>query len=235
MIRSRWFFPAVAVVALLVGGAGLTITALQKRGAEDAQVVAEDQLYTLAQQNQAACTRDPKGAARILGPGVCQKAQQIVEQGPPGPPGKPGDTGARGPAGPTGPAGPAGPTGPPGKAGPSGPVGKSPGCLILATACVGNTGPTGPAGPQGPQGPIGKEGPSGPAGPAGAQGPGGDEGPAGADGAVGPQGPQGVRGEQGAPGPTCPPDTQLQKQQVVTTEAPLGVWILACVLTDQNP
>lgn len=235
MIRSRWFFPAVAVVALLVGGAGLTITALQKRGAEDAQVVAEDQLYTLAQQNQAACLKDPKGAARILGPGVCQKAQQIVEQGPPGPPGKPGETGARGPAGPTGPAGPVGPQGPPGKAGPPGSAGKSPGCLLLSTACVGNTGPAGPAGPQGVPGKDGPRGADGAQGLPGADGADGAEGKPGADGAIGPQGPQGVRGEQGAPGPTCPPDTELQKQRVITMEAPAGVWILACVLTDQNP
>lgn len=39
----------------------------------------------------------------------------------------------------------------------------------------------------------------------------------------------------GPPGPTCPEGSTLQKQQVVTTEAPTGLWILACVLTDQNP
>lgn len=39
----------------------------------------------------------------------------------------------------------------------------------------------------------------------------------------------------GPPGPTCPEGSTLQKQQVVTTEAPTGLWILTCVLTDQNP
>lgn len=39
----------------------------------------------------------------------------------------------------------------------------------------------------------------------------------------------------GPPGPTCPEGSTLQKQQIVTTEFPTGLWVQLCVLTDQNP
>lgn len=45
----------------------------------------------------------------------------------------------------------------------------------------------------------------------------------------------GEPGKQGEAGPTCPEGSTLQKQQVLTTEAPTGLWVLACVLDDQNP
>lgn len=233
MIRSRFLFPAVAVAGMVLGAAGLVVTSLQKTDAVDRAETSETELADLAAKNQAACKRLGVAAAeKALGPGVCQQTKQIVDRPVKG---DPGERGPRGPVGPAGPEGPKGPVGPEGPAGPAGKPGQSPGCLILVTKCQGPAGPqgvpgltvTGPEGPTGPQGPEGPEGPKGPTGPAGPGGPAGPEGP---------EGPQGPIGPPGTPGPACPEGSTLQKQQVLTVEQPvLGVWILACVLTDQNP
>lgn len=151
--------------------------------------------------------------------------------------GKPGD---QGPAGDRGPQGPVGPQGPPGARGPIGITGQSPQCLLEPTRCVGaagSAGGRGVAGPQGPQGEPGTAGAQGEPGPAGPQGEQGIEGKPGADSTVaGPQGEQGTTGQQGPAGPTCEEGSSLQKQRVLTTEAPAtGTWILACVLDNQDP
>lgn len=231
MTRDSLLFRGIAVAALLVGGAGLAITTLQKQDAETGQAAAQSELADLAEKNRAACLRmGPNAAEKVLGKGVCQQAKEIVERPVEGKQGEPGARGAVGPQGPQGPAGPAGPVGPAGVAGKPGSPGASPGCLILVTQC---------RGPEGPPGVPGLTGPSGPAGETGAQG---ETGPKGETGATGPQGLQGetgAKGEQGIPGPAGPPcetGSHLEKQQVLTVEAPItGVWILACVLDDQNP
>lgn len=189
----------------------------------------------------AACAKNPAEAKEA---GIqCGKAREIDER----PAGEKGDPGAKGEPGDRGPKGDPGATGP---RGPQGVPGLSPPCLLQANRCVGATGapgaigPRGPAGPTGPPGLPGKDGADGavgPAGPAGADGADGKAGADGADGATGPAGPAGPvgpageKGEKGDPGPACPEGSTLQKQQVVTTEAPAGLWMLVCVLTDQDP
>lgn len=231
MTRSRFLFPAVAMVSLLIAGASLAITTMQKQDAEDTATVTAVELNRLAEQNQAACKRLGVAAAeKVLGRGVCQQAKEIVER--PGPPGQPG---ARGPIGPQGIQGPPGPQGEVGPQGPRGVAGPPPGCALLSTACVGATGqagPTGETGPQGVAGPVGERGPAGEQGPKGETGPQGETGPTGPQGE---QGPPGIQGPAGPSGPTCPDGSTLQKQRVITTEQPAGVWILGCVLDDQNP
>lgn len=233
LTRGRWV-PVVAVLGVLMGAAGLVITTVQKQGAEDGQAVAQSELQDLAAKNRAACMRLGAAAAeKVIGVGVCQQAKEIVERPVEGKPGAPGARGAVGPAGPQGPQGPAGVQGPQGVAGKTGVAGASPGCLVLVSQCRGSQGPEGVPGLTGPQGTAGETGATGPA---------GEQGPKGETGATGPQGLQGepgVAGQQGVPGPAgpvCEPGSSLQKQQVLTSEAPVvGVWILACVLDDQNP
>lgn len=231
MIRRSWLFPAVAVVGMLTGAAGLVVTSLQKTDAVDRAESSEVELNDLAAKNQAACRRlGVVAAEKALGPGVCQQTKQIVDRPVKGDPGEPGARGAVGPAGPVGPQGKTGPAGPQGPPGKPGPAGAAPGCLILVSKCQGGQGPQGVPGLTGDQGPAGSQGPVGPAGPQGETGPKGPEGP------TGPTGPMGPQGIPGPAGPTCPEGSTLQKQQVLTVEQPvLGVWILACVLTDQNP
>lgn len=224
MIRDRWV-PAIAVLALLVAAAGLVVTSFQKQDQENRADVAQSELSDLAEKNKAACERDPVQAAKVLGAGVCAQAKEITER-PPAEKGEQGEPGARGPVGPQGPEGPQGVQGPQGSPGPRGPqgvAGPPPGCALLSSACIGATGARGPAGESGPKGPQGEQGSQGEAGPAGPQG---EQGPA---------GPQGIPGVAGPPGPTCPEGSTLQKHQVMTKDNPAGLWILACVLTDQNP
>lgn len=234
MTRDSWVFRGIAVAALLIGGAGFLITTLQKQDAETGQAAAQNELADLAAKNRAACVRMGANAAeKVLGRGVCQQAKEIVERPVEGKQGEPGARGPVGPQGPQGAQGPAGPAGPTGPVGPAGRNGASPGCLILVTQCRGPEGPPGVPGLTGPTGPAGETGATGPTGPQG------ETGPKGETGAIGPQGETGAKGEQGIPGPAgppCEPGSTLQKQQVLTTEAPVtGVWILACVLDDQNP
>lgn len=236
LTRGRWV-PVIAVLGGLMGAAGLVVTTLQKQSAEGGQAVAQTELADLAAKNRAACVRlGAKAAEKVLGAGVCQQAKEIVERPVEGKPGAPGARGPVGPAGAQGPAGPVGPSGPPGPAGPAGANGASPGCLILITQCRGSQGPQGIAGLTGPSGPAGEPGAvgaTGATGPQGEQGPKGEQGDKGPQGEIGGQGPQGIPGPAG---PVCEEGSTLQKQQVLTTEAPIvGVWILACVLTDQNP
>lgn len=239
LTRGRWV-PVIAVLGGLMGAAGLVVTTVQKQGAEDGQAVAQTELADLAAKNRAACVRmGARAAEKVLGAGVCQQAKEIVERPVEGKPGRDGARGAVGPPGaqgspgPAGPTGPPGPSGPAGQAGPAGTNGTSPGCLILLTQCRGGQGPEGVPGLTGPAGPAGE------AGPAGATGAQGEAGPKGETGAAGQQGEPGAAGQQGPAGPagpSCEPGSSLQKQQVLTTEAPIvGVWILACVLDDQNP
>lgn len=236
LTRSRWV-PVVAVLGALMGAAGLIATTVQKQDAEDGQAAAASELADLATKNRAACVRlGAKAAEKVLGAGVCQQAKEIVERPIEG---KPGATGARGPVGPAGPQGspgPTGPSGPPGPVGPRGVAGASPGCLILITQCRGAQGPTGATGLTGAQGPAGEQGATGATGPAGEQGPKGETGATGQQGTPGEPGAVGPSGPPGPAGPSCEPGSSLQKQQVLTSEAPIvGVWILACVLDDQNP
>lgn len=249
MTRDSWLFRVVAVAALLIGGTGLLITTLQKQDAETGRAAVENELADLAAKNRAACVRLGAAAAeKVLGRGVCQQAKEIVErpvEGKQGEPGARGPVGQTGAVGPQGPQGPAGPVGPPGPAGPPGRNGASPGCLILVTQCRGPegpagipglTGPPGPAGETGATGPTGPQGETGPKGETGATGPQGPQGETGSKGDPGEKGPQGDPGIPGPAGPTCEPGSTLQKQQVLTVEAPVaGVWILACVLNDQTP
>jgi hypothetical protein len=233
LTRGRWV-PVIAVVGALLGGAGLLVTTLQKQGAEDAQAATAVELQDLAAKNRAACVRLGAAAAeKVIGRGVCQQAKEIVERPVEGKPGRDGARGPVGPQGPQGPQGPAGVPGPAGAVGPAGANGSSPGCLILVTQC---RGPEGPAGVPGLTGPLGPAGPEGPVGPAGAKGEPGEIGPEGEAGSEGPKGETGSQGIPGPAGPVCEAGSTLQKQQVLTAEAPIvGVWILACVLDDQNP
>lgn len=231
MTRDSWLFRGIAVVGFVLGAAGLIVTSIQKQDAEDGQAATASELQDLAAKNQAACKRLGTAAAeKALGAGVCQQTKQIVDRPVEGPQ---GERGARGPAGPEGPQGPAGKAGPAGPQGKPGPAGVTPGCLILVSKCQGGQGPQGVPGLTGPPGVDGATGPEGPEGPKGPEGPAGPQGPTGPAGPEGPQGPQGIPGPAS---PDCPDGSTLQKQQVLTTEQPVaGVWILACVLTNQQP
>lgn len=228
MHRSRWLFPVVASAALLVAGASFFITVHQKQTAEGGKAAAQSELVQSAEKIRAACLKDPAQVRVLLGPTACTDAKAIIDR----PPAEKGQTGARGATGATGPAGPTGARGPTGAPGAQGPAGKpgapgaAPGCLILVSKCQGPTGPPGIQGLTGAQGAAGE---------AGAQGPAGEAGPKGEPGPQGPAGNQGPEGPQGTPGPACPDGSSLQKQQVITTEFPAGLWILVCVLTDQAP
>lgn len=187
----RWKAAFLLFVALF--GAFALWQILAKADAEVGEDIAQQELVTLALKNRAACERDPVGAAKVLGPGVCQDAKEITER-PPAEKGEPGEPGARGPAGPQGEEGPRGPAGPQGATGPRGPAGvdgSSPACLLTANAC------TGPTGAQGLPGADGKDGQVGPEGPAGKDGQNGSDGVDGKDGA---DGAPGERGAQGTPG-----------------------------------
>lgn len=228
-------YKVLAVLGCVTGFAALVITSLDASDQRDAKEASQSELVALAEANQAACQKDPTTAARILGPGVCSKAQEIVDR-PPVEKGDPGAPGARGPVGPPGPQGPQGPRGP---VGPAGVDGQTPGCLILVTKCqgpsgprglVGLVGPQGPAGDAGETGPQGEAGPAGPQGAQGEQGPAGEQGPKGDPGETGPQGPAGPQGPLGPAGPSCPDGSTLRQQQVVTTENPAGTPALICVV-----
>jgi len=156
--------------------------------------------------------------------------------------GKQGVPGGQGVQGIQGPPGPQGIQGPPGIQGVRGLPGSSPACLLEPSRCIGATGQPGAVstvpGPKGEEGKPGAD--STVAGPQGEQGkPGADSTVAGPEGQAGKPGADstvpGPQGKQGPPGPDCPTGSTLQKQQVVTTEAPLGIWVVACVLDDQNP
>lgn len=233
MTRER-VWPAVSVLAIAGAAAALVVAVLNGSEQRGDKEVAQSELSSLAEQVQAACLRDPVTARKILGADACGKSKEIVER-PPAEKGDPGEPGARGAVGPAGPQGPAGPRGP---AGPQGIAGQSPGCLILVTKCQGPSGPRGIQGlmgATGDQGPQGEAGQTGPQGIQGEQGPVGEQGPKGEPGEQGPQGPAGPQGPPGPAGPSCPDGSTLQRQQIVTTENPAGVWILVCVLDDQNP
>lgn len=229
MNRGR-VFPVLSVLAMAGACVALVVSGLNASDQRQGKEAAQSELVGLAEQNQAACRRDPVTAARVLGAGVCQQTKEIVDR-----PGPKGDSGERGPQGPAGPKGETGATGAQGPIGPRGPAGPSPGCLILVSKCQG---PTGPAGIQGLTGPSGAAGDPGPAGPAGEAGPKGETGPQGEQGPKGDQGDQGPVGQQGPAGPAgpaCPEGSSVQQQRVVTTETPTGVLMLVCVANEQNP
>lgn len=230
MTRER-LWPAVSVLAMAGAAAALVVAVLngsEQRGDKEA---AQGELTSLAEQVQSACQRDPVTARKILGADACGKSKEIVER-PPAEKGEPGATGARGPQGP---AGPQGPTGPAGPVGPQGAAGRTPPCVLLMGGCQGQDGKDGAAGQDGQPGAAGVDGKDGAPGADGAQGEQGPKGDQGIQGPAGPQGPEGPQGPAGPAGPSCEPGSTLQKLQVITTEAPTGTWILACVLDDQNP
>lgn len=221
-------YRVIAVVGCAAGVAALAITTAQKLEARSGEDQAQAELVQSAERIQSACAADPVRTRQLLGPDACSKAKEIIDR----PPAEKGDPGARGPVGPAGPQGPAGPAGPQGPTGRQGPAGPTPGCLILVSKCQGPQGPqgfpglTGPPGAQGETGPVGPEGPEGPVGPKGPEGP---AGPA------GPEGPQGPIGPQGPAGPVCPDGSTAQKVKEVTADHPDGLWVVDCVLQDQNP
>jgi len=227
MTRDR-VWPVVSVLAMVGAAASLVVAVLNGSAQRGDKEAAQGELSSLAEQVQAACQQDPVTARKILGADACGKSKEIVER-PPAEKGDRGDPGATGPRGPQGEMGPRGP------AGPQGVAGQSPGCLILVSKCQGS---------QGPRGFQGLTGAPGVAGVDGTDGVDGRDGVDGADGATGEQGPkgdqgiQGPAGQQGPPGPagpSCPDGSTLQKQQIVTKDQPTGVWIVVCVLDDQNP
>lgn len=225
MNRSRWLFPLVASAALLVAGASFAFTVHQKQSAEDAKAAAQSELVKSAETIRAGCMRDPAQVRTLLGPTACTDAKAIIDR----PPAEKGETGARGATGAQGPVGPQGAPGPQGPTGKPGPAGQQPGCLILVSKCQGPTGPRGLEGLTGAQGAAGVDG---------TDGVDGKDGAAGTDGAPGDAGPKGDPGPQGTPGPdgpVCETGSSLEKQQVITTEFPTGVWILVCVLDNQQP
>lgn len=203
---------AAAIVVLWIYGA------TQKDDKQQAQA----ELVQSAETIKAACAKDPATVRTLLGTDACTKAKEITER----PPAQKGDTGARGPMGPQGPRGPAGP---PGRAGTNG---ASPGCLILVSKCQGPPGPRGFQGLTGPTGPAGADGADPVDGKDGVDGADGADGAAGKDGAPGKEGPP---GPPGPAGPACPDGSSLQTVHVITTEAPTGTAVQACVITDQNP
>lgn len=236
--RSAVKYLSLSVAAGIA--AGIVVLYLYGATQKDDKEAAQAELVQLAEANQAACKRDPTVAAKILGAGVCQQTKEIVER-PPAEKGDPGATGARGPVGPPGPAGPPGPQGSPGPAGRPGATGRpgpTPGCLILITKCQGQPGVdglTGAPGQPGTPGTAGVDGKDGAPGTPGADGKDGAPGEPGKDGAPGKDGPPGPPGPAGPAGPTCEAGSSLQKQHVVTTEQPTGVWVLNCVLDEQLP
>lgn len=223
-------FPVLSVIAMLGAGGALLVSTLNASDQREGKEAAQTELVQLAEQNQAACRRDPVTAARVLGAGVCQQTKEIVDR-----PGPKGDSGERGPQGPPGPKGETGATGAQGPIGPRGPAGPTPGCLILVSRCQGPTGPPGVPGLTGPSGAAGEAGPAGPAGEAGEAGPKGETGSQGPKGDQGDQGPAGPQGPPGPAGPACPEGSSVQQQRVVTTETPTGVLMLVCVADEQNP
>lgn len=227
-MTSKAVLWVLAVIGFMGGLSGLAVTAYDRQQQADDKQAAQTELADLAEKNRQACERNPAQAAKVLGAGVCQQAKAITER-PPAEKGDPGVPGARGPVGPQGPAGPQGPTGP---RGPQGVAGQTPPCILLIGGCVGKQGPpgaTGAAGTAGEQGATGPKGETGPAGPEGEAGPAGPQGEPGAQGPAGPQGPPGPAG------PSCPAGSHSEKQEVLTTEHPAGVWIVVCVLDDQTP
>lgn len=230
------FAGLLALILVAVALVGLGLYADQKSG--DAER-ADQTLSEFAQSVAAVCTKSPVEARKL---GIeCGKAKEIDERpaGAKGDPGAKGDQGDRGPKGDTGATGARGPTGA---------TGPTPPCLLQANRCVGASGvpgatgargPIGLTGPTGATGATGAAGSPGKAGQDGAPGAKGDTGAKGDDGAKGDKGDtggQGEKGDQGIPGLACEPGSTLQKQRVLTTEAPIaGIWVLVCVLDDQNP
>lgn len=191
---TRWKTAFVLIMSgVAVWMLWASVQLVERRASED---IAQRELTSLAEQNRAACERDPVAAARVLGPGVCQTAKEITER-PPAEKGDPGEPGARGPMGPPGeqgPRGPAGDAGPQGARGPTGADGSSPACLMTANACTGPSGARGPVGATGAAGDKGEQGDQGLTGERGAQG------LQGATGAKGDTGERGAQGEAGADG-----------------------------------
>lgn len=229
---------AAAIVVLYINGV------TQKDDKQQAQA----ELVQSAEKIKAACTTNPAQVRALLGTDACTKAKEITER----PAAEKGDPGAVGPSGAPGRPGPAGRPGP----GPSTAqvatavtaycsggrcAGKSPTPAQVAAAvaayCASKGECAGPTGTQGEQGSEGKQGPP----PTDAQVAaavtqycGQETSPCrGADGAdstvPGPAGPAGPAG------PSCPAGSTLQTQHVLTTEAPTGIAVAVCVLTDQNP
>lgn len=203
-------------------GAGIVVLWINGATQKDDKQQAQAELVQSAETIKAACAKDPATVRSLLGTDACTKAKEITER-PPAEKGDPGAAGPRGPKGDTGATGPAGPRGA------TGPAGASPGCLILISKCQG------PMGPRGFQGLTGAPGGEGPEGPAGDEGPKGDQGDQGPKGDQGDQGPGGPQGPAGPAGPACPDGSSLQTVHVITTEAPTGTAVQACVVTDQNP
>lgn len=159
---------AVWVLVLLLIGAITWILIAQGNTANRHASNEASQKFTLAQQVAAACAI--KEQADDLG-GLCQKAQQLVKEGPAG------HTGVQGPPGDIGPQGPLGPKGETGDQGIQG--------LLGAQGLFGKPGDTGAAGAAGSPGEPGVIGPSGSAGADGVAGPAGVAGAAGSPGAIG--------------------------------------------------
>lgn len=212
----------VAVAGVVVGGAALALTSWQVTHERDSKEAAQQELVQSAETIRSGCEKNPAQVRALLGPDACSKAKEIIDR----PPAEKGDPGARGPIGPAGPVGPQGPRGPVGQ---QGPAGASPGCLILVSRCQGEQGPRGFPGLTGEPGAAGATGEQGPA---GEQGPKGETGPQGVQGDPGPAGPQ---GPPGPAGPACPDGSSLQKVHEITVEQPGGLWVVECVLDDQNP
>lgn len=230
MPNRRWV-AVVGIVGCVLGGASLVLTTVQKKDAEGEKAAAQVELVQSAEKIRAACVADPVKVRALLGPTACADAKAVIDR----PPAEKGETGARGATGATGPAGPQGAQGP---IGPRGPAGPAPGCLILVSKCEGPRGPAGFPGLTGPQGAAGEAGAQGPAGEAGPKGEPGAQGPAGEQGPQGPQGDPGQVGPQGPAGPagpSCPDGSSLQKVREITVEQPAGLWVVECVLQDQNP
>ncbi len=183
--KHAWMRRAVRPGLVLIGGAGLALSALVV-GAHPGPVTS---------QVIHGCVVNPTyGAPGPLlvmpnATAACPSGYTAMDWNTVGPQGPVGPVGAAGPAGQSGPQGPAGPLGPPGKDGAAGPQGAQ-----------GAPGVMGPAGPQGKDGAAGPQGLAGPQGTAGAAGP---------QGATGATGPRGISGVQVVIGP--PSDPALSK------------------------
>ena len=161
---DKWRRIAIGLALLLV--AAVTWSLFAQNNSARIQAASEaSQKFTLAQQVAAACAI--KEQADDLG-GLCQKAQQLVKEGPAGSAGvqgPPGDVGAQGPLGPKGEPGVQGNHGIQGIIGPQGLQG------LLGEGVAGASGSVGPQGDPGEAGPAGLPGADGAPGAPGASAP----------------------------------------------------------------
>jgi hypothetical protein len=222
-VRRAWIYASILMVALVCISILTTLLLVRSEGNVNKLSEATDAQIDQFEYCQTAPKNDPKCQDPVSEP-----ATKIVE----GPRGLTGMSGERGEKGEKGdPGTPCLPSNPQCR-GPRGVAGPTPTCMLLPTRCqgaVGRNGKDGAPGKDGLDGASGKDGLDG------TDGVDGKDGVDGTDGVDGKDGQDGAPGKDGAPGPTCEPGSTPQKKQVITTEEPMGLWVIVCVLAEQNP